>query len=81
MQTRFQIDAVSQIIDEATLLADTVKERLGGFAGQVSYSPPDGVVNFEGIFFGDGREDYDAELEFFRISRDYMVWYKERNAA
>lgn len=79
MATRFQFDSVSQNVDEATLLADAVKERLGGFVGAVEYAPPDGVVNFEGIFFGDGRDDYDGELGFYRVSRDYLVWYKERN--
>lgn len=80
MTTRFQFNSVSQLVDEATLLADAVKERLGGFAGPIDYAPPDGVLNVEGIFFDTGREDYDAELEFYRVSRDYLVWYKERNA-
>jgi len=79
MATRFQFDSVSQLVDEATLLADAVKERLGGFAGAIAYAPPDGVVNVEGIFFDNGREDYDDALEFYRVSRDYVVWYKERN--
>lgn len=79
MTTRFQFDSVSQSVDEATLLADAVKERLGGFAGAIAYAPPDGVLNVEGILFDNGREDYDDVIEFYRVSRDYLVWYKERN--
>jgi hypothetical protein len=79
MQTRFQFDSVSPNVDEATLLADAVKERLGGFAGAINYAPPNGVLNVEGIFFDMGREDYDGELSFYRMSRDFFVWYKERN--
>jgi hypothetical protein len=77
MQTRFQFDSVSPVVDEATLLADAVKERLGGFAGAITYTG--GVLNVEGIFFDMGREDYDGEIAFYRVSRDFFVWYKERN--
>lgn len=81
MQTRYQFDAIAQSIDDASAVADAIKERLGGFAGDIQFgvqSPPENSMTVEGIFFTNGREDYEGELELYRVSRDYIVWYKER---
>ena len=79
--TRFQIDAYSQSIDDAATLADAIKERIGGFAGAMTFgpdSPPQDYVNVQGIFFSNGREDFDNESKFYRVSRDYIIWYEDR---
>jgi len=76
---RFQFDAWAQSIDNAQVLADLVKECLGGFAGQIQFAPPD-YVNVQAIFLIDGRDDYDGVAQMHRMSRDYSVWYEDRNS-
>ncbi len=75
---RFQFDVWSQSADDAQLLADLVKECLGGFAGQIQLDPPD-YVKVQGIFLINGRDDYDGAAAMHRMSRDYFVWYEDRN--
>ena len=78
-QTRFQIDCWSDSADEATSLANLVKESLNGFQGQIGVggnSPVD-RVRIQGIFFDSEREFYDDSNGMFRVSRDYIVWHDE----
>lgn len=78
VSTRFQFDAVSASVDEAAALADAVKERLGGFAGAITYTG--GVLNVRGILFDNGRDaELEADLDMYQVSRDFIVWYAERN--
>lgn len=79
VSTRFQFDAVSASVDEACALADAVKERLGGFAGAITYAPG-GVLNVGGILFDNGRDAaFEGDLDLYQVSRDFIVWYAERN--
>jgi hypothetical protein len=83
VSARFQFDSWSRSADSAQTLADLVKETLGGFSGPINLdtsSPPNNVVNVRGIFLVNGRDDYDGEAQMFRMSRDYFVWYGDRNA-
>jgi len=83
VSARFQFDAWSKSTDSAQVLADLVKEQLGGFAGQIALdanSPSTDYVNVRGIFLVNGRDDYDPEAQMHRMSRDYFVWYADRNA-
>jgi hypothetical protein len=78
-QARIQIDAWSTRPDGASQLANAVHDRLSGHAGDFSFgaSSPQDVLDFEAIFQVAGREDYDADADMFRMSRDYLVWYRE----
>jgi hypothetical protein len=83
VSARFQFDCWSQSTDRAQVLADLVKEQLGGFAGQIvldTNSPSANYVNVRGIFLVNGRDDYDSVTMMHRMSRDYFVWYADRNA-
>jgi hypothetical protein len=80
VSARYQIDAWSQSADSAMTLANLVKEQLGGFAGLITLDPPLGTVNVQGIFSVTGRDDWDEGVLMYRVSRDYYVWYAERNA-
>lgn len=77
---RVQIDCWAADIDQASVLADLVKERIEGFRGQMDYgsdSPPDAIA-VQGIFFDSEREDYDDTVKLSRVSRDYFIWFAER---
>jgi hypothetical protein len=39
---------------------------------------PEELVQVQGIFFDTEREDYQADIELYRISRDYLIWFEER---
>lgn len=79
---RFQIDAISKTADGAANLADAIKERLNGFAGTITFgsdSPPSGEIKVQGVFISTGSDDYDAESQLYRMTRDYVFWFAERN--
>jgi hypothetical protein len=78
LSTRYQFDAWSQSADSAVVLADLVKEQLGGFSGRIMFDPPN-YVNVLGIFLINGRDDWDNLALMYRVSRDYYVWYQDRN--
>jgi hypothetical protein len=80
--TRVQIDAWSMTPDGASELGDLIKEHLGGFSGQVSYSSnsPSEYVRIQGIFLLSGDEDYEQESGLYRRRRDYSFIYADRNA-
>ena len=81
VSARFQFDSWSRSADSAQTLADLVKETLGGFSGPINIdvAAPNDVVHVRGIFLVNGRDDYDGEAQMFRMSRDYFVWYADRN--
>lgn len=69
---RFQIDAWAASADEAAELANLVKEHIDGYRGLM------GDVVVQGVFFDSERDDYQADIKMFRVSRDYLIWYEER---
>jgi hypothetical protein len=75
--SRFQFDTWSSLADGAMTLANLVKETLGGFSGVISFGPPLGTVSVQGIFYIDGRTDWDNAVLMYRVSRDYYVWFAE----
>ena len=75
---RFQFDAWSKDVDSAMTLADLVKEVLTNFRGIVNYDST--FVNIQGAFLLNGRDDYDSTSQMYRMSRDYYVYYGDRNA-
>lgn len=82
VSSRFQWDAWSRSRDSARALADLVKEQLGGFSGRIDVAglnSPNDFVNVQGIFLIDGRSGYDNEAQLYLMSRDYFVWYGDRN--
>lgn len=82
VSARFQIDACSVSHDAAQLLADLVKEQLGGFSGRIEYDPPSASnhVDVQLIELINGRDDFDNVAKLYRMSRDYFIWYEDRNA-
>ncbi len=77
IQAIMQFDAWARSQDGAVELADAVHDRLSGQRGTITWgtnSPLDEIVT-RGIFAVNGREDYDATAEMFRMSRDYQIWY------
>jgi hypothetical protein len=81
VSARYQLDAWSRSTDDATVLANLVKELFGGFHGQIVFDPPSptNFVNVQLIEVIDGRDDYDNETLMYRVGKDYFVWYEERN--
>jgi hypothetical protein len=69
---RYQIDAYAQTPDDASELADLVKFYLDGFAGVMD------TVAVQGVFFDTERDDYQADIDLYRVSRDYLIWFEER---
>jgi hypothetical protein len=82
VSARYQFDVWSRSADNATLLANLVKEQFSGFHGQIMFDPPapQNYVNVQLIEIITGRDDYDNEKLMYRVSKDYFVWYGERNA-
>ena len=62
---RYQIDAYAVLHDDANALADLVKLRLDGYQGLM------GAVMVQGCFFENERDDYQADVDLHRVSRDY----------
>lgn len=78
-QARVQADSWATHSDAAASLANAAYDALSGFRGVVSWggnSPPDSL-ELRGVFLDQGREDYDATANMFRVSRDYIVFYEE----
>lgn len=77
--SRYQIDALAVLADDARELADLIKFRIDGFRGEMmtNESPPT-VVNVQGVFSDTARTDYTSEIDLHRVSRDYFFDYGER---
>lgn len=82
VSARYQFDVWSQSATSATTLALLVKEQFGGYRGQIAFDPPSpaNYVNVQLIEVINGRDEYDNEAQMYRVSKDYFVWYEERNA-
>jgi hypothetical protein len=82
VQVRYQIDAWSLSTDSAASLGLLIKEALSGFRGRVDYDPPSptNFVNVQMIEVVNSRDDYDDTTKMYRMSRDYYIWFEERNA-
>lgn len=76
---RFQLDSLSQSTDRANTLAELVKGQLGGASGRWFYggNSPTDYVDVQGAFLLTGFEDYSEEVQLYRFSRDYMIWYED----
>lgn len=76
---RFQIDCWSQAATISNNLANLVKERIDGHRGEMPYGTgsPQDFVTVQGVFFTDEREDYDTDSKLYRVSRDYLIWFRE----
>lgn len=74
---RYQIDAWAPTLDAATTLANLIKTRLDGYRGEMGSGAT--LVNVQGVFRDSGgREEFDAEANLWRNSRDYFIWFEER---
>lgn len=79
LQNIVQFDSVSELPDDADLLARAVHDVLNGARGEVFYgsaSPQESVV-IRGIFGTNVRDLYDSVTKLHRMARDFSVWYKE----
>lgn len=68
---RIQIDAYARDADEATELADAIRDRIDGHRGAT------GSVRFKGIFFANERDMFDPDVKMHRVSRNYFVWFSQ----
>jgi hypothetical protein len=76
---RVQIDCYALNLAEAGNLALRVKERLDGFRGDMPYgsnSPPT-ALDVMLVQFDSEREFFEDNTKFFRVSQDYLIWYRE----
>jgi hypothetical protein len=82
VSARYQFDVWSRSADSATLLSNLVKEQFGGYRGRVAFDPPslDNYVDVQLIEVVTGRDGYDNEALMYLVSKDYFIWYEERNA-
>jgi hypothetical protein len=78
VSARYQLDAWSSSADRATTLANLIKEQIGGFRGQIVVGSD--FADIQLIEVVNGRDDYDGVLFMYRVSKDYFIWYEERNA-
>lgn len=79
VSARIQFDSWSKSTNRANTLANLVKETFGGFEGRVDVDSSN-YVNIQLIELVNGRDDYDPAVQMYRMSRDYFVWYEDRNA-
>ena len=70
---RVQVDAWGIRPDIASGLSNAAHDVLSGFRGVQE------EVEIQGVFHVNSREDFDASAELFRMSRDYMLWYRTRS--
>src|SRR5262245_27940685 len=77
---RMQVDAWSVSADTSAQLANAAMDVLDGFAGVVSYgsNSPQSFVEFQSIFLANAREEYEAETQLYRTSRDFQMWFMFR---
>jgi hypothetical protein len=82
VSARYQFDAWSRSADSATALANLVKELFGGFRGliAINMAAPMDHVDVQLIEVVNGRDDWDQEAQMYNVSKDYFIWYEERNA-
>src|SRR5262245_27282194 len=73
---RMQVDSWAQRQEQTNQLAGAVFDCLSGYRGDVNTGTE--VVEVQGVFLGNGREDYDPVAKMFRMGRDYLMWYRER---
>lgn len=71
----YQIDAWAPKADDATALANLIKDRIDGFRGVMGTGPA--AVTVQGVFLIDEREDYDDTVKLHRMSRDYAIDFEE----
>lgn len=72
---RYQLDAWAPKADDATTLANLIKDRIDGFRGVMGSGPM--AVTVQGVFLLDEREDYDDTVNLHRMSRDYAIDFEE----
>lgn len=68
---RVQIDAWASTMADADALGVQVRDCLSGFKGDA-----DGT-EMRGIFFDTERSFYESEPKLYRVSQDFIVWYRD----
>ena len=72
---RYQLDAWAPKADDATALANLIKDRIDGFRGIMGAGPV--AITVQGVFILDEREDYDDTVKLHRMSRDHAIDFEE----
>jgi hypothetical protein len=77
---RMQIDAWAELQDDADVLARAVKDVLDGYQGPMGDegSPPGPAVAVQGAFFDNQRDEFQSDIQMYRASADYLIWFEER---
>lgn len=68
---RFQIDSYGESVEAAKGLAEAVRKRLSGYKGAA------GSTEIYAGFLVDDSDNWDSELQTYRVSQDYTVWHPE----
>lgn len=69
--SRFQVSAWSDNIDEANEVSTAIRGALQRFRGSV------GGETILDIYVSNENDLYDSEAEIFQIATDYEIWYRE----
>lgn len=70
--SRIQVDTWATTYAGALDLAELIRKRLDGYRG------PAGAEMIQGAFLDGSREFYEDVPRQWRVSRDYIVWYREQ---
>lgn len=75
---RIQYKAWATTWEEARLVADAIRDKLGGFVGTATaqFSPTEDF-KIRGIFIKPDRDLYDGETKLYNVLLDCNVWYTE----
>ena len=68
---RFQVEAWSKTYTEAKTLADAIREALDGYSGTAV------GTKIGSCLIESERDDYQNEIEAFRVIMDFFVWHEE----
>lgn len=77
---RIQIDCWAPTADAADSLGRLVKERIDGFRGAMLWgeNSPEEAIQVQGIFLDSERDEFDADVNLYRSSKDFFIWFEER---
>lgn len=76
---RIQIDAWCEDPDSANTLFNEVRECIDGYRGSMGTGGQE--VTIQGVFLLNQGEDYDGEVEMYRVHGDFSFFYEENESS
>ena len=68
---RLQIDCWAETYAGVKTLANAVRGAIDGYSGTIS------GTRVGGVLIDDEQDVYEPNVEFYRVSQDYIVWHDE----